>query len=81
VISAEVQHVQAFGGAFGFVNYIAAIRVKTVAALTAEAVFEAVFRHVVAVTSAAGEPVRKIIRGTSARYLPTIPIGAHAAHY
>lgn len=81
VVGAEVQHVKAFSRAFGLVDDVAAASVQAVAMLAVQAVFKALFRHVVPVALPAAEPMRKIIRGTAARNLPAVPIRSPAGHY
>lgn len=71
---AEIENVRAFEGAFGAVYNVAPASVKAIAVLAAEPVFPAVFRHGIAVTLAAAEPVRELIRGTAACDLPAVPV-------
>lgn len=75
VVSAEIQHVGAFRGAFGFVYNVTTASVEAVTVQATEAIFKAVLSYVIAVTSATSEPVRELICGTAAGYLPAVPIG------
>jgi hypothetical protein len=75
VVGAEIQQVGTFRRVFCFVYNVTAASVQTVAVHAAEAVFEAAFSHVIAVTAATSKPVRELTSGTAAGDLPAVPIG------
>jgi len=75
VVSAEIQHVGAFRGAFGFVYNVTTASVEAVTVQATETIFKAVLSHVTAVASATGKTVREIISGTATGDLPAVLIG------
>lgn len=81
IFSAEVQHVDALGRVFGFIDDVAAALMQAVAALATDTVIETVFRHVIAVAPAAAKPVREIVDRATACNLLAVPVSFPGAHH